>query len=262
MNTTILSIALIQSHLSWENPIQNREVFAQKMNTIDCSVDLIILPEMFTTGFTMNAADVSETMEGETVHWLLKMSQEKDCAIAGSIIIEEKEKYYNRFLFVTPNGTIQQYDKHQLFTLAKEQNVFAAGQEEVIIEYRGWKIKPQICYDLRFPVWARNTSEYDVLLYVASWPKPRIQAWDVLLKARAIENMCYCIGVNRVGLDGKGYEYNGHSGVYDVLGDSILIEENPIEKEMILYTKLEKAHILDTRKKLPFLQDADTFRLL
>ncbi|MBW1295846.1 amidohydrolase [Aquimarina litoralis] len=259
--STTLQIALIQSHLAWENPIQNRAAFEQKINGISSEIDIIILPEMFTTGFTMNAVEVSETMDGETVQWLLKLSNEKNCAIAGSVIIQDQGNYYNRFLFVRPDGTIQKYDKHQLFTLAKEQEVFTAGDEEVLIIYKGWKIKPQICYDLRFPVWARNTIDYDVLLYVASWPKPRINAWDTLLQARAIENMSYCIGVNRVGLDGKGYEYNGHSAVYDVLGNTV-IEENPIEREAVLYATLDKEHIEKTREKLPFLQDADPFRII
>lgn len=256
-----LNIALIQSHLTWENPIQNRAVFEQKINSIDTRVDLIILPEMFTTGFTMNATEVAETMGGETVSWLRKLAKEKNCAIAGSIIINEDGNYYNRFLFIRPDGTLEKYDKHQLFTLAKEQEVFTAGQEEVIIDYLGWKIKLQICYDLRFPIWARNTLGYDVLIYVASWPKPRVNAWDTLLKARAIENMSYCIGVNRVGLDGKGYEYNGHSAVYDVLGNSVL-DKNPIEEEAILYATLDKSHIQKTREKLPFLEDRDQFELL
>ncbi|SHI99226.1 amidohydrolase [Aquimarina spongiae] len=256
-----LRLALIQAHLSWENPIQNRAAFAQKISTIEDQVDLIVLPEMFTTGFTMNAADVAESMDGETVKWLQGMATQKKCAITGSIIIVEDDRYYNRFVFAFPDGKLQTYDKHQLFTLAKENEVFTAGSEEVIISYKGWRIKPQICYDLRFPVWARNTSDYDLLLYVASWPKPRINAWDALLKARAIENMCYCAGVNRVGLDGKGYEYNGHTAVYDVLGHSIL-EENPVEKETILYVNLDKVHIETTRKKLPFLEDADRFQII
>lgn len=257
----ILNIALIQTHLAWENPIQNRAAFGQKIAAIDKNIDLIVLPEMFTTGFTMNVSEMAENMNGETVAWLKKIAKDTDSAIAGSMIITEDTKNYNRFLFVRPDGIIHTYDKHQLFTLANEQEVFVAGQEEVIIEYKGWKIKPQVCYDLRFPVWARNTSEYDVLLYVASWPKLRVNAWDILLQARAIENMCYCIGVNRIGLDGKGYEYNGHSAVYDVLGHSV-IEENPIEKESIEYAVLNRLHIQHTRKKLGFLKDADRFKLL
>jgi predicted amidohydrolase len=260
MNTS-LHVTLIQAHLAWENPVQNRAAFTQKINSIPTKTDVIILPEMFTTGFTMNVAEIAETMSGDTLRWLEEISKEKDCAIAGSYVVEEDGNFYNRFVFMLPNGTYYIYDKHQLFTLAKEHDVFTAGQKEVIIEYKGWKIKPLICYDLRFPVWARNTSGYDVLLYVASWPKPRINAWDALLKARAIENMCYCIGVNRVGLDGKGYEYNGHSGIYDVLGNSIL-EENAIEREAILYATLDISHVKKIRNKLPFLDDKDNFKLI
>ena len=256
-----LDITLIQSHLAWENPVQNRAVFEKKIRSISQNTDLIVLPEMFTTGFTMQASNVSETMDGGTFWWLKKMAKERDCAISGSVIIEDNGKYYNRLIFMYPDGTYTTYDKHQLFTLAKEHEVFTAGQKEVIIEYKGWKIKPLICYDLRFPVWARNTSDYDILLYVASWPKLRINAWDALLKARAIENMCYCIGVNRVGLDGKGYEYNGHSAVYDVLGNSVL-NENPIEKEIILHASLDALHVKKTRNALPFLVDKDRFKLL
>lgn len=258
--TETLYTSLIQSHLSWENPAQNRSVFEQKIAAVSQKTHLIILPEMFTTGFTMNASGVAETMDGETVQWLKKIAQSKQMAICGSIIITENNNFYNRFLFVYPDGSIQHYDKHQLFTLAKEQEVFTAGQEQVIIDYLGWKIKPLICYDLRFPVWARNTVDYDLLIYVASWPRLRIDAWDTLLKARAIENMSYCIGVNRVGLDGNGYEYNGHSGAYDVLGNS-LIEETSLEKEVVLQITLEKSHIEKVRSKLSFLKDRDTFQL-
>ncbi len=257
----ILDVALIQSHLAWENPVHNRAAFTQKINSIISKVDLIILPEMFTTGFTMNVNEVAETMSGDTVNWMKKMAKETDCAITGSIIIKEKENFYNRLIFMFPNGTYETYDKHQLFTLAKEQEVFTAGQREVIVNFKGWKIKLLICYDLRFPVWARNTSGYDALLYVASWPKPRINAWDALLKARAIENMSYCIGVNRIGLDGKGFEYNGHSNIYDVLGNTIL-QESPVEKETILYATLDKSHIKNSRQKLPFLEDRDVFQLI
>lgn len=255
-----LDITLIQSHLAWENPVENRSVFTEKINTISQKTDLIVLPEMFSTGFTMNAKEVAESMKGDTLSWMKEMAIKKACAIAGSLIIEEDNKYYNRFVFMFPDGELEYYDKHQLFTLAREQEVFTAGNNEVVVSYKGWKIKLQICYDLRFPVWARNTNNYDVLLYVASWPKPRVNAWDSLLKARAIENMCYCIGVNRVGLDGKGYEYNGHTAIYDVLGYSVLLE-NPIEKEAVVHATLDKSHIEKTREKLPFLKDADIFQI-
>ncbi|UZO82144.1 nitrilase family protein [Aquimarina sp. ERC-38] len=256
-----LTLALIQTHLAWENPVENRAMLSRKIKSIEVPSDLIILPEMFTTGFSMNARSLAETMHGETIKWLLELAKEKSTAICGSLIIKEKEHFYNRFVFITPEGETTHYDKHQLFTMAEEREVYTPGNEIVIIDYKGWKIKPQICYDLRFPVWARNTTGYDLLLYVASWPKTRINAWDTLLRARAIENMSYCIGVNRIGLDGNGYEYNGHSGAYNVLGHK-LNDYIPIKKDEIQVITLLKSHIENTRKKLPFLEDADTFKLL
>ncbi len=256
-----LEIAVIQAHLAWENPVQNRKMFADKINKIKNDIDVVFLPEMFTSGFTMNTVEVAESMQGDTISWMRQLAKKKQCAIAGSLIIIEDEKYYNRFVFMKEDGSYIIYDKHHLFTLAKEHETYDDGEVQIIIDYKGWKIKPLICYDLRFPVWARNTENYDVLVYVASWPKPRIQAWDILLQARAIENMSYTIGVNRIGLDGNGYEYNGHSAVYDVLGANILNQELPIEKEVVLYATLTKKHIQKIREKLPFLKDADRFKL-
>lgn len=254
-----LKIAIIQSHLVWENPLQNRLNFASKLEQITEAVDVIILPEMFTSCFTMNAQTAAERMEGETVHWMLDMAKQKQTAIVGSLVIEEDNNYYNRLLFVEPNGKIIQYNKRHGFSLAGEDKVYTSGTERVIIEYKGWRICPQICYDLRFPVWARNTDNYDVLLYVANWPKPRITAWDTLLKARAIENMSYCIGVNRVGLDANNYEYPGHSAVYDVLGKKLTRENS--NKETIEMITLSKSHIEINRRYLGFLNDRDSFNL-
>ena len=193
-----LKIALLQSNLVWENPIQNRINFSKKIESITESVDIIILPEMFTSGFTMNATAVAETMTGETISWLLTSAKKNNCAIMGSLVILEDSTYYNRCVFVEPDGKISTYDKRHTFTLAGEHKVYKTGTEKIIIDFKGWRICPLVCYDLRFPVWARNTDNYDLLIYVANWPKPRINAWDALLKARAIENMSYCIGVNRV----------------------------------------------------------------
>ncbi|WP_044401769.1 amidohydrolase [Lacinutrix sp. Hel_I_90] len=255
----VLNIAIIQSNLVWENPVENRTNFTEKMNAITKQVDLIILPEMFTTGFTMNAETVAETMEGETIRWMKRMAKEKNCAVTGSLIIEENNSYYNRLAFVHPNETIAIYNKRHTFTLAGENKVYEAGKEKVIVAYKGWKICPQVCYDLRFPVFSRNTENYDLLLYVANWPKPRIAAWDALLKARAIENMSYCIGVNRVGLDAKKHEYPGHSAAYDVLGEKLThLEANTEGIEVI---ELSKTHIEKNRKHLGFLNDKDAFNL-
>ena len=214
---------------------------------------------MFNTGFNMEAEAVAETMQGKTVTWMQEIARQKQAAIVGSMAILEDSKYYNRLLFVKVNGEIVQYNKRHSFSLAGENKVFTSGIEKVIIEYKGWKICPQVCYDLRFPVWARNTEDYDVLLYVANWPKQRITAWDSLLKARAIENMSYCIGVNRVGLDANSFEYPGHSAIYNVLGEKITKENS--DKEAIEIVTINKHHIEKNRRHLGFLNDKDSFNL-
>ncbi|MCG7500612.1 amidohydrolase [Tenacibaculum sp. Mcav3-52] len=258
MNTTnTLKVALIQSDLVWENPTENRKRFEKKINGLSDEIDLIVLPEMFTTGFTMNASAVAEIMEGETVQWLQNLAQEKSIAITGSIIISENNNFYNRLLFVHPSGKIDSYNKKHTFTLAGEHEVFSAGTERIIIDYKGWRICPLICYDLRFPVWARNTENYDLLLYVASWPKPRIEAWDSLLKARAIENMSYTIGVNRVGVDANGYEYIGNTVCYDTLGNCLV--KNNLGTEEILIIELNKQEQAKIRDRFCFLDDRDAF---
>ncbi len=258
--STTLKTALIQTNLIWENPEANKQHIGKKIEQISEKVDLIVLPEMLTSGFTMNAEKVAETMNGVTVKWMQNMAKTKSVAITGSLVIKEQNKYFNRLLFVHPNGQIDNYDKRHTFTLAGEHKIYTAGKEKIIIDYMGWKICPLICYDLRFPVWARNVEDYDLLLYVANWPKPRINAWDALLKSRAIENMSYCIGVNRVGLDGTGHEYPGHSAAYDVLGNKM---DNLLDNEDgISIVSLEKSHIEKYRKKLNFLSDKDTFNLL
>jgi omega-amidase len=249
-----MKIAIIQAPLVWENPIENRKYFEQKINTIDENVDLIVLPEMFTSGFTMHPNTVAETMQGESIELLKALAKNKKLAICGSLVIAENNHYYNRFVFVFPDETIKTYDKKHLFTLAGEDKVYTAGNKKVIIEYQNFKICPQICYDLRFPVFARNTEDYDIAIYVANWPKPRINAWDILLKARAVENMCYTIGVNRIGLDNNNHEYIGHSQIVDFLGNTI-IEAN--EDEGIFMASLYKDKILETRNKLGFLRDRD-----
>ncbi|MBP0904804.1 amidohydrolase [Mariniflexile gromovii] len=254
-----LKVALIQSNLVWENPKQNRKNFEEKMESISNGVDVIVLPEMFSTGFTMKPEQVAETMDGKTVVWMQNQALKTGAAIVGSLVISEAGNYYNRLLFVEPSGNITIYDKRHTFTLAGEDKVYTAGKQKVIIDYKGWKICPMVCYDLRFPVWARNVENYDVLLYVANWPKARILAWDTLLKARAIENMSYVVGVNRVGLDGTQIEYSGNSAVYDVLGTDIsAIRPN---KEQIDVVSLERNHINFYRNKLKFLDDKDAFSL-
>ena len=251
-----MKIALIQAPLFWENPKQNRKYFEEKINSIAETIDLIVLPEMFTSGFTMNPKSVAEVMQGETVLWLQALAKAKNSAITGSLVIEEKENFYNRLVFVFPSGEIKTYDKKHLFTLAGEDKAYTSGTQKLLIECKGFKICPLICYDLRFPVFARNTEEYDVLIYVANWPKPRINAWDALLKARAIENMCYTIGVNRIGEDPNKHDYPGHSQVIDYLGNYLI---GPQENEGVFITTINKNTLEATRQKLGFLNDRDWF---
>lgn len=253
-----MKIALIQSDIIWENPQVNRTHFEQQINAISEEVDLIVLPEMFSTGFTMNPTEVAETIQGETVVWMQSIAKLKNCAITGSLVIKEQANFYNRMVFVFPSGELQTYNKRHLFSLAKEEAVFTPGKEKVIVDYKGWKICLQICYDLRFPVFARNVENYDVLLYVASWPKARINAWDILLKARAIENMCYVVGVNRIGSDANDYEYIGHSQGLDFLGNYLA---QPFEEENVKIITLDKNQMLETRSKLNFLEDRDRFEV-
>ena len=253
-----MKIALIQTSLIWENPIENRSHLAQKITGFMEDVDLIVLPEMFSSGFTMNPKAVAETMQGETVSWLQHLAKAKDCAITGSLVIEENGNYYNRLVFVFPTGEIKTYDKRHLFSLAGENEFYAAGKDKLILEYKGYKICPLICYDLRFPVFSRNVENYDVLLYVANWPKPRVNAWDILLKARSVENMCYTIGVNRIGKDHNHHEYIGHTQVIDFLGEYVL---EPQEADAVFIVELNKAKLLETRRKLAFLNDKDNFQL-
>lgn len=254
-----LFVTLIQSHLHWENPEANRAHFSKLIGCISEETHLIVLPEMFTTGFTMNAEPLGELPIGPTLGWMREIAKNKNAAITGSIIVHEKDRYFNRLLFVLPDGSFKQYDKKHTFTLAGEHKVYASGTQRILVELLGWKICPLVCYDLRFPVWARNTVDYDLLLYVANWPKKRIAAWDALLKARAIENMSYCLGLNRVGLDGNGHEYVGHSAVYDVLGEQVTISSK--EEEFIETVQLKKEHIQSNRAHLQFLNDRDQFSL-
>ena len=253
-----MQVLLIQAPLVWEKPKLNRNYFEECISAISEKVDLIVLPEMFTTGFTMNPSAVAETMQGETVVWIQSLAKAKNCAITGSIVIEENGNFYNRMLFVFPSGAIQHYDKRHLFTLAGEEKVYTAGTQKLIVEYLGWKICPLVCYDLRFPVFSRNVEEYDLLIYVASWPKVRTSAWDALLKARAIENVSYVVGVNRIGEDASGHNYVGHSQVVDCLGEYVV---EPHESEAIFIATLDKSKLREIRQKFAFLNDKDTFEI-
>lgn len=254
-----LKAAVLQVDLVWEDIEANKRKFEERISALSGDVDLIVLPEMFTTGFSMNAKGLAEPVKGPSFEWMQKMAYQKNAAVTGSLIISEDKLFYNRLYFVYPDGSFEKYDKKHTFTLAKENETYASGNERLVVTYQGWKICPLVCYDLRFPVWARNTENYDLLLYVANWPAPRIHAWDILLQARAIENMSYCIGVNRVGKDGKDLDYVGHSAVYDLLGKRI--SKNATETEFSEEVVLSKDHLLETRSQLRFLQDRDQFTL-
>jgi len=254
-----LKVALIQPNTVWEKRKQNRENLTQKINEVQQEFQLLVLPETFNTGFSMKPEEIAETMDGKTVQWMQSVAVEKQSAVVGSLIIEENKKYYNRLLFVYPSGEIKHYNKRHLFSLSGEDKVFAKGNEKLIVDYLGWKICPFVCYDLRFPVWSRSTENVDLLIYVANWPKARILAWDVLLKARAIENLCYCIGVNRVGEDLDQNEFTGNSAAYDVLGNSI--SNMKPSREQVEVVTLDKNHISYYRNKLRFLEDKDRFSL-
>ena len=253
----LLNVALVQTSLKWEDPEANRVALDAKLKDLPSDVDLIVFPEMFTTGFTMEPQNIKIEEGQKTLGWMKKKAQENNAAVMGSIVFSENKIHKNRLFFVEPDGKTSVYDKRHTFTLAGEDKVYKAGNERLIVNYKGFKICPMICYDLRFPVWARNTEDYDVLVYVANWPEPRITAWDTLLKARAIENMSYCIGVNRIGSDDVGHAYPGHSVVFDSLGKDLVFSEN----EEIVTASLSKKHIENVRAKLRFLNDRDRFSL-
>lgn len=269
-----LSITIIQSPLHWENKMQNLNLFASKIAAIQAPTDIIVLPEMFSTGFTMNSNVFADTMDGETVEWMHKQAEAKKCIITGSVIIKENNNYYNRLIWMRPDGTYQFYDKRHLFRMAGEENHYTAGNSQFIVSINGWKIRPLICYDLRFPVWSRNqfnihkTAEgtpealaaYDVLIYVANWPERRSHPWKTLLLARAIENQCYVVGVNRIGNDGHGISHAGDSAVINPRGEiisTLKANEEASETVSISYQELEAF-----RKLFPVGLDSDKFNLL
>ena len=252
-----LNIVAIQAKLTWENPAVNLLFFEQKIAQLDSDTDLIVLPEMFSTGFTMQPASIAQTMKGSSVLWMIATARANNLAIVGSIVVQENNQYFNRAIFVHSNGLIDTYDKRHLFSLAGEDILYTSGSKRLIVHFKGWRICPLICYDLRFPVWTRNSNEYDLLVFMANWPTPRIDAWDSLLKARAIENMSYCIGVNRVGEDTNGYKYNGHTTAYDFLGKEIASTSEG--KEDLLQCVISKSKQHEIRQKLNFLNDQDSF---
>lgn len=257
-----LHISLIQTKLFWEDKTANLLMLEEKINSISQKTEIVVLPEMFSTGFSMNPSSLAEKMDGPTIEWMKKMAAEKKIILTGSLIIQENNQFFNRLLWVLPNGTIGHYDKRHRFAFAGEDQHYSNGHKRLIAQVKGWKINLQICYDLRFPVWARQQSddepEYDVLLYVANWPERRSHAWKTLLTARAIENQAYVVGVNRVGEDGNGIYHSGNSMVVDPLGEVLYHKEH---EEDIFTIILEKNTLTEIRNKFPFWKDADDFHI-
>lgn len=280
-----LTVSIIQSELHWENKAANRAMFEKKIFSIEERTEVVVLPEMFSTGFSMNAEKLAEDMDGETVQWMKRIAAEKNIILTGSIIIKDSGqggtndtgqteadrpgaglRYYNRLIWMQPNGQFGYYDKRHLFAYAGEDKQYSAGNKRLIASVKGWKINLQICYDLRFPVWscqnpvsqkeAANGPEYDVLIYVANWPERRNIAWKTLLAARAIENQCYVIGVNRVGTDGNNIYYSGDSMIVDPLGEVLYYMK---DAEDIFTMTLDKSHLESVREKFPFWKDGDRF---
>jgi omega-amidase len=257
-----MRITLIQTSLFWENPAQNLAQLEEKLAPLAGKTDLILLPEMFTTGFTMKAITFGETERKKTFKWLKHQSSQLNAAIVGSYIHKKGPKYFNRLVFMTPDGGYSDYDKRHLFSLAGENEAFTAGDKRVIVNWRGWRICPLICYDLRFPVFSRNKigqKGYDLLLYVANWPQPRIHHWKTLLEARAIENQSFVAGINIVGTDGNQHKYSGDSMIFDCMGKKILDLGN---EEGIQTIEMELSAQNEWRQKFPALADADVFRLV
>lgn len=260
-----LKISIIQTPLFWEDMHQNRIMFTQKIAIAkQQQTDIIVLPEMFTTGFSMNSEQLAEKMDGETVLWMQAQAKQHQITLTGSLIIQENGNYYNRLLWVSPDGKISQYDKRHLFRMAGENNYFSPGNKRLIVETKGWKICPLICYDLRFPAWSRNihfdtkTKEpaFDCLIYIANWPEARVSHWEKLLAARAIENQCYVVGVNRIGEDGNNIIYSGNSAIIHPKGKKLSTTQ--AHQENIETITLNYAEMKHYREKFPAIQDADS----
>ncbi|HEV7622032.1 MAG TPA: amidohydrolase [Flavisolibacter sp.] len=259
-----LNISLVQTHLHWEDKEANLKVLEQKINKIEAPAQVVVLPEMFPTGFSMKPELFAEKMDGRVMQWMKKIAAEKKIILTGSVIIEEEGKYFNRLIWMLPNGQCGHYDKRHLFAYGDEHLHYTPGNKRMIASVNGWKINLLVCYDLRFPVWSRQQLnekkefEYDVLIYVANWPERRNTAWKSLLQARAIENQAYVIGVNRVGIDGNNINHSGDSMAIGPLGEILYHNEN---REECFTIALNKEHLLQTREKFPFYKDADEFSL-
>lgn len=271
-----LTITTIQSNIAWEDKAANLRMFEQKIAGMEEKTEIVVLPEMFSTGFSMRPEALAETMQGETIEWMKRVSRENGIVLTGSIMIKEEENYFNRLIWMLPNEKFGYYDKRHLFAFGEEDKHYSPGNKRLIASVKGWKINLQVCYDLRFPVWARNrvfdsaqtqeqststslsTSEYDVLIYVANWPERRSHAWKTLLCARAIENQCYVVGVNRVGSDGNNVYHSGNSLVIDPLGQVLY---HMADEEDVNTITLQKELLEEVRSKFPFWKDADSFKI-
>lgn len=255
-----VTITLIQTKLHWEDKNANLEMLEKKIEGIGEKTEIVILPEMFSTGFSMKPEALAEDMNGDTVTWMKKIAAEKKIILTGSMMAKDSGKYFNRLIWMLPNGEYGNYDKRHLFAYGDEHNHYTAGRKRLIASVKGWKINLQICYDLRFPVWARQSSpnEYDLLIYVANWPEKRRLAWKVLLQARAIENQCYVVGVNRTGEDGNGIYYSGDSMIIDPVGE--IIYQKPNDEDVFTFT-LQKDNVAEVRERFPFWKDADSFNI-
>jgi predicted amidohydrolase len=251
-----LKITIIQPDIVWENVQANLEKYKTIIAGIE-STDVIVLPEMFTTGFSMKPEILKERKDGISVNWMKKLAAEKDASVVGSLIIEDNGNFFNRAIWVFPDGKTEFYDKRHLFTMGQEHLHYSPGKEKTVVEFRGWKFCPLICYDLRFPVWSRNAENYDVLIYMANWPSPRHHHWKALLVARAVENQAYCVGVNRTGIDGAGLKYSGDSCMISPKGFAEFLGEN----ESIKTFEISYSELHEYRKNFPFLADRDQFQI-
>jgi len=255
-----IKITLFQAYLFWENVEKNLPNLSLRLSALKEKTDLILLPEMFNTGFTMNVEKCAEKMDGTTIQWMYDTAKTYECVVAGSLIIEEEGKYYNRFVWMSPDGSYVHYDKRHLFGMAGENEVFTPGNSRIMLQLKGWKICPMICYDLRFPVWSRNHVEgYDLLVYIASWPDKRSAHWRTLIPARAIENQAFVIGVNRVGHDGNEVYYSGGSMCISPVGDVVYYK--PEDEDLYTFT-LQPKDLERAREQFPFLKDADKFSIM
>lgn len=262
-----LTFTLIQTNLHWENPAANLQMLEEKINSIHRRTEVVILPEMFTTGFSMHPEQFAEAADGEAISWMRRVAAERKIILTGSMMFNDGDNFYNRLVWMQPNGEMGVYDKRHLFAYANEHNHYTPGNKRLITSVKGWKILLLVCYDLRFPVWSRQSVdggerhelEYDVVVYVANWPHRRSHMWKTLLQARAIENQCYCIGVNRTGTDANNIYYSGDSMVVSPLGEVLY---HKADEEDVFTITLQKKELEAVREKMPFWKDADAFKLL